>query len=84
MAGKPHVQVMSRHECGLCESAKTVVGRASARGLCSWECVDVDRDKSLLVRYGMDVPVVLVNGTERFRHKVDADAFNTILEAFRC
>jgi len=72
---------MSRSECGLCESAKAVVERASMHGLCSWECVDVDKDKSLLVRYGMDVPVVLVNGAECFRHRVDADALNTALEA---
>jgi len=53
-------------------------------GLCSWECVDVDKDKSLLVRYGMDVPVVLVNGAECFRHKIDANALNTVLEASKC
>ncbi len=80
----PHVQIMSRRECGLCESAKAVVERAARQGLCSWENVDVDKDKSLLIRYGMNVPVVLVNGTECFRHRLDADALNTALESCKC
>jgi len=80
----PHIQIMSRRECGLCESAKTVVRQAADRGLCTWESIDVDRDKALLVRYGMDVPVVLVNGAEMFRHRIDADTLNTVLEACEC
>jgi len=80
----PHIQIMSRHACGLCESTKAVVRQAADHGLCTWESVDVDQDKALLVRYGRDVPVVLVNGTERFRHRVDADALNAVLEVYGC
>lgn len=80
----PHVKVMSRHECGLCEAAKTVVRQAASQGLCTWECVDVDRDKALLARYGMDVPVVLVNDAECFRHRLEANALNMVLEACEC
>lgn len=80
----PHIQIMSRHECGLCESAKEIVRQAADRGLCTWESVNVDQDKALLVRYGMDVPVVLVNGSERFQHHIDADALNIFLEACEC
>jgi len=80
----PHIQIMSRRECGLCDSAKAVIRQAADQGLCTWESMDVDRDKALLVRYGMDVPVVLVNGKERLRHRIDADALNTVLGACEC
>ncbi len=30
------------------------------------------------------VPVVLINGAECFRHRVDTDALNTALEASKC
>jgi len=80
----PHVQIMSRHKCGLCKSVKAVVERAAMQGLCSCENVDVDQDQALLVRYGMDVPVVLINGVERFRHRIDADELNAVLEACEC
>jgi len=81
---RPHIQIMSRRECGLCDSAKAVVRQAADQGLCTWESKDVDRDKALLIRYGLDVPVVLVNGEERFRHRIDANTLNTILEAYEC
>ena len=68
----PHVQLMSRRGCCLCDAAKKVVAAAAADGLCSWETVDVDTDKALLLRYGHDVPVLLMNGEERFRHRIEA------------
>jgi len=71
--GLPHVKVMSRRQCCLCEEAKEVVAALSEQGLCSWETVDVDRDKGLLIRYGMDVPVLLVNDEARFKHRVTAE-----------
>ncbi len=77
--GLPHVQVMSRANCCLCDEAKQAVEQVSREGLCTWESVDVDRDKALLVRYGMDVPVLLVNGEERFRHRVAADELRACL-----
>lgn len=80
----PHIQVMSRRQCGLCEAAKRVIKQAAEHGWCTWESVDVDRDKALLLRYGMDVPVVLVNGTEHFRHRIEQEALATVLEAYAC
>jgi len=78
------VQVMSRHDCGLCEHAVMVVKQAAEQGLCTWESIDVDRDKSLLVRYGMDVPVVLVNGELRFRHRLESGALMAELGGVTC
>jgi len=75
----PHIQLMSRRNCCLCEDAKVVLAAAAEQGLCSWETVNVDRDKALLVRYGMDVPVLLADGQELFRHSVAADELLTVL-----
>jgi len=75
----PHLQLLSRRNCCLCEDAKHVVAAAAALDLCTWEIVDVDRDKALLVRYGLDVPVLLLNGQELFRHQVPEDALKSSL-----
>lgn len=80
----PHVQLMSRKECCLCDVAKEVVVEAAARGLCTWETVNVDTDKALLVKYGMDVPVILINGEKRFMHRVSAEELLPALEAAVC
>jgi len=75
----PHVQLMSRRQCCLCDDAKDViVGQADA-GHCTWEVVDVDRDKALLVKYGMDVPVVLIDGRQAFKHRVSAAELQSAL-----
>jgi len=79
-----HVQLMSRKQCCLCDDARQIVAAAAEQGLCTWETVDVDRDKGLLVRYGNDVPVLLVNGEKRFEHRVTAEALQGALEAAAC
>jgi len=84
MASCPHVQVMSRHGCCLCDDVKEVVRQAADQGLCTWESVDVDRDKALLVRYGMSVPVVLVNGRERRERPVDLNGLRFALGEGAC
>ncbi len=76
----PHIQVMSRRQCCLCDDVKAVVEALSEVGCCSWEVVDVDRDKGLMVRYGLDVPVVLVNGKEAFRHRVSEAELKDFLQ----
>ncbi len=83
-SGLPHVRIMSRRDCGLCRHAVATVAGVAEKGLCTWELVDVDRDKALMVRYGGDVPVILVDGAERFRHHVDVDALVRVLEESRC
>jgi len=71
--GAPHLQLLSRQQCCLCDDAKVVVESFAAQGLCSWEAVNVDQDKALLVRYGLHVPVLLLDGQELFRHRISGD-----------
>jgi hypothetical protein len=63
----------------LCDDAKQVLATFSEQGLCSWETVNVDQDKALLVRFGMHVPVVLFDGKELFRHRVTAEILRSTL-----
>ncbi len=76
----PHIRLMSRQACCLCDDAKAVLQAAAADGLCSWEEVNVDCDKALLVRYGMDVPVLELNDCVLFKHRVDREALVAALQ----
>ncbi|MFQ5518685.1 MAG: glutaredoxin family protein [Mariprofundus sp.] len=73
------VQVMSRKACCLCEDAEAAVLQAEAKGLCRLEVVDVDEKLELAARYGADVPVLIVNGVARMRHRVDQDELEEML-----
>jgi glutaredoxin len=75
---------MSRRQCCLCDDAKLIVAVAAEQGLCTWETVDVDTDKALLVKYGNDVPVIMINGKKSFEHRVSAEDLRSALEGVLC
>jgi glutaredoxin len=56
------VVVYTRRGCGLCRAAERLVAD-EARG-CEVTHVDVDTDEELVDRYGVRVPVVVVDGVE--------------------
>lgn len=84
MAALPTVELLGRNMCGLCDETKEVVRQLAASGLCEWELVDVDRDKDLLVRFGLDVPVIRINGEVRFKHRVTAEGLQEALQEVSC
>ena len=69
----PEVTLYTRAGCPLCEKAKQAI-RASGVEVDLRE-VDVDADPQLVQRYGNDVPVIVVDGKEAFRHRVEPEAF---------
>lgn len=75
----PHIQMMSRGDCCLCDDAGAVITAAAEQGWCTWEPVNVEQDKGLLLRYGMDVPVLLFEGKILFKHRVTAEQLESAL-----
>jgi predicted thioredoxin/glutaredoxin len=67
------ITVMHRRECGLCDDMLTDLERLRATvDLPPVEVVDVDSDSELHRRYGLTVPVLLLDGTVVCRHRLDA------------
>lgn len=64
-----HITVYTRAGCKLCEQAERAV--AAHAGDATVELVDVDTDAELVDRYGVRVPVVAIDGVERFELQVD-------------
>jgi len=61
----------------LCDEAKSSISEASSRyGIrIAMREVDIDRDPALKERFTNDVPVIYINGTEAFRHRVQPEEF---------
>jgi glutaredoxin len=59
---RPEVVVYTRAGCGLCHRAEQQVAREARRA--HVRHVDVDSAEDLIVRFGVRVPVVTVDGTE--------------------
>ncbi len=63
----PSVVLYTRRGCHLCDDAAALLAR---HGL-AFDSVDVDQDAELRARYDECVPVVVIDGRERFRGRID-------------
>jgi len=52
---------------------------SQTRSLPPLELVDVDSDPELARRHGLDIPVLLLDGTVVCRHRLDADELVRLL-----
>lgn len=80
MHTKAHVIIYSKPGCHLCEEAK---GRIRAAGCSDWfelEEVNIESDPEMMRLYGTEIPVIIINGKEAFRHRLTSAEFRKALE----
>lgn len=75
----PSVTLLTRRGCHLCDDARELLGRYRL----TVETVDIDASAELKSRYNECVPVVLFDGKERFRGKVDEVLLRRLLAAYK-
>jgi len=61
------IQLYSRQRCHFCDDAAALLARYHL----AFETIDIDTDPQLHARYNECVPVVVIDGKERFRGRVD-------------
>jgi predicted thioredoxin/glutaredoxin len=67
------ITVVHRHDCELCDEMLAGLAElGSTRALPPVTVVDVDSDPELVRRYGLNVPVLLLDGSVVCRHHLDA------------
>jgi glutaredoxin len=74
------IEIYSRPGCHLCDEARAVIEPFTRQYRLEIKVTNVDSDARLREAYGWDIPVILINGTEAFRHRVDARAFERKLQ----
>ena len=77
---KPHVIVYSRPGCHLCDEAKAAI-ESAGRDRFTLEEINIESDPELLRKYKYDIPVVVIDGAEAFRHRVDVRQFRARINA---
>jgi hypothetical protein len=73
--------MFSRSTCGLCDEAREVILSVREEIPFGYREVFVDGRDELERAYGLRVPVVLVDGEERFELHVDGDQLRTAVGA---
>jgi glutaredoxin len=78
-----HLQFVlyTRRGCHLCEVAELRLREQQRRHGFMLQITDVDSDPELAARYGLQVPVVTVNGKLRFRGAVNRVLLERLLRA---
>jgi len=74
--------VVHRRDCQLCDEMLAELAALARRvSLPPLEVVDVDSDPQLQRRHGLDVPVLLLDGSVVCRHRLDRDELMRLLDS---
>jgi hypothetical protein len=71
----------SRPGCHLCDEMKAVVDRVTRGTPARIDIIDISNDRQLESRYGLEIPVLLVDGRKAAKYRVTEDELRRILEA---
>ena len=69
------VVLYSRPGCHLCDAARDVIVAERGRTDFTFEEIDIETSDDLLKEYGIRIPVVTLDGEERFEIQVDPRSF---------
>ena len=75
MSEKVQVLLYTKPGCGLCEKMKDEMKNAGIDNLFTLEELNIETDAELFAQYRYEIPVLLINGVEAFRHRLSADEF---------
>lgn len=75
MKGKARVTLYTKPGCHLCEEAKRQMLAAACADLYELEEVNIESDPEIFERYKHSIPVININGVERFRYHLTAEDF---------
>ena len=81
MAEKARVILYTKPGCHLCGEMKREIQRASCAELYDLDEVNIETNSDLLARYLYEIPVLLIDGVEAFRHRLRAEDFKARLTA---
>jgi hypothetical protein len=73
--------IYSRPGCHLCDEMKAVVDLVARWVPCTIDIIDISNDPRLEARYGLEIPVLLINGRKAAKYRVTEDELRRMLEA---
>lgn len=72
---KAQVRLYTRPGCQLCVEARAAMLAADCADEYALEEINIDTDPTLRQRYGLEIPVITINGREAFKHRLTSTAF---------
>jgi len=75
MSKEVSVEIYSRPDCHLCDTAKEVIERVRETYAFDLRVININTDPELERKYGEEIPVVVINGRKAFKFFVDENKF---------
>jgi len=77
----PALTLYSRPGCHLCDEMKAVVDRVAASRPITMEVVDISSDTALEREFGLEIPVLFVDGRKVAKYRITEQALARVLDA---
>lgn len=85
MSNKPFtVTIFSKADCCLCDKAKEIVEKVARDYPLQVEVFDITTDPEIFEKYRYVIPVVAINGEEKFVSKVSELWLRRALDEMKC
>jgi len=68
------IVLYTRVDCHLCEVVRATLDEVLKTDPFELEVIDIDRDPKLVEKYGLEVPVVVIDGKKAFKYRMTARA----------
>ncbi|HTG88863.1 MAG TPA: glutaredoxin family protein [Vicinamibacterales bacterium] len=73
--------IYSKPGCHLCDEMKALVHRTIAgRPDISLDEIDISSDRDLLERYGLEIPVLMIDGRKAAKYRVSEEGLRRMIE----
>jgi glutaredoxin len=72
--------IYSKPGCHLCDEMKATVRRVVHDSNVSVDEIDISRDPALLERYGLEIPVLWIDGTKVAKYRVSESELRRIIK----
>jgi thiol-disulfide isomerase/thioredoxin len=71
----------SRPGCHLCDEMKAAIARVAREFPVTLEEIDISPDPALEARYGVEIPVLLVDGRKAAKYRIGDEELRRLLES---
>jgi len=75
------VTVYSRTDCTCCDKAMLELQKAGRRFKLNIQVVDINTDEVLVAEYGLQIPVIAIDGKVRFKGQVNPVLLERLLKS---
>ena len=78
----PILRFYTKENCHLCDVAFEIVERTAKKIKFTLETVDITQSDELMMKYGIEIPVIEIDGKLEFKHKVNEKELLRIIREY--